>query len=57
MTTQTASRYTAEYSKIEAKLPGGSLPWLRALRNDALKQFSGRGFPSLREEEWRYTNV
>lgn len=57
MTMQTASRYTAEYSKIEAKLPGGSLPWLRALRNDALKQFSGRGFPSLREEEWRYTNV
>lgn len=57
MTTQTASRYTAEYSKIEAKLPGGSLPWLRELRNEALKQFSGRGFPSLREEEWRYTNV
>jgi len=57
MTTQTASRYTAEYSKIETTLPGGSLPWLRALRSDALKQFSGRGFPSLREEEWRYTNV
>ncbi len=33
------------------------MPWLQALRQDALAKFSAQGFPSPREEEWRYTNV
>ncbi|MEQ1531061.1 MAG: Fe-S cluster assembly protein SufD [Methylococcales bacterium] len=57
MSTATASRYTADYETIAAALPGQNLPWLKAFRAQALKQFSGQGFPSLREEEWRYTNV
>jgi Fe-S cluster assembly protein SufD len=57
MSTATASRYTAEYQTIASALPGQNLPWLRALRNDALAKFSAQGFPSPREEEWRYTNV
>ncbi|MGR9043908.1 MAG: Fe-S cluster assembly protein SufD [Gammaproteobacteria bacterium] len=57
MTAVTASRYTAEYQTIAAALPGQSVPWLRQLRANALTLFSGHGFPSLREEEWRYTNV
>jgi len=57
MTTAIASRYTAEYSTIAPTLPGQNLPWLTALRQEALTKFSAQGFPSLREEEWRYTNV
>ena len=57
MNTATASRYAAEYQTIAPALPGQSLPWLKALRAKALAQFSARGFPSPREEEWRYTNV
>jgi Fe-S cluster assembly protein SufD len=57
MSTATASRYTAEYQTIASALPGQNLPWLQALRNDALAKFSAQGFPSPREEEWRYTNV
>jgi Fe-S cluster assembly protein SufD len=38
-------------------LPGQSLAWLNSLRASALDHFSDTGFPSLREEEWRYTNV
>ncbi|MGZ5018628.1 MAG: Fe-S cluster assembly protein SufD [Methylobacter sp.] len=57
MSTATASRYTAEYQTIALALPGQNLPWLQALRNDALEKFSAQGFPSPREEEWRYTNV
>jgi len=57
MTTATASRYTAEYQAIAPALPGQSLPWLQQLRSEALAAFSVHGFPSLREEEWRYTNV
>jgi Fe-S cluster assembly protein SufD len=57
MNTATASRYTAEYQTIASALPGQDLPWLKALRAEALAQFSEQGFPSPREEEWRYTNV
>jgi Fe-S cluster assembly protein SufD len=31
--------------------------WLQALRSDALMQFAAQGFPSPRDEDWRYTNV
>ncbi len=52
-----ASHYSAEYEQIVDSLPGQSLTWLKALRSDAFNSFSDKGFPSLREEEWRYTNV
>ena len=51
------SRYIEEYQKTADLLPGQSLAWLKTLRSDAFKYFSDKGFPSLREEEWRYTNV
>jgi len=51
------SRYIAEYENSIDSLPGKSLSWLNELRTEAFKQFSDKGFPSLREEEWRYTNV
>lgn len=57
MNTATASRYTAEYQTIAPALPGQTLPWLQALRYEALEKFSTQGFPSPREEEWRYTNI
>jgi len=55
--TTTASLYTADYQTVASVLPGQALPWLNALRSDALEKFSAQGFPSPREEEWRYTNV
>ncbi|NYT47542.1 MAG: hypothetical protein H0A75_08245 [Candidatus Methanofishera endochildressiae] len=54
---QIVSQYPAEYAKFADALPGQSVAWLRLLRQDAAEQFSAQGFPSLREEEWRYTNV
>ncbi|MDO9162647.1 MAG: Fe-S cluster assembly protein SufD [Methylococcaceae bacterium] len=57
MSAVTASHYTADYPAIAPSLPGQSLPWLQQLRTDALQAFSATGFPSPREEEWRYTNV
>jgi len=51
------SRYIAEYEKTADLLPGQSLIWLNTLRTEAFNCFSDQGFPSLREEEWRYTNV
>jgi Fe-S cluster assembly protein SufD len=57
MATESASRYVAEYTSLAPALPGQNLPWLQQLRKEALAKFSANGFPSPREEEWRYTNV
>ena len=54
---ESASRYAAEYESIASSLPGQHLPWLTELRANALSKFSEQGFPSPREEEWKYTNV
>ena len=51
------SQYIENYPKLEPALPGQNLPWLQTLRKEALQQFAASGFPSPREEEWRYTNV
>jgi Fe-S cluster assembly protein SufD len=57
MGNESTSRYVAEYQAIAPALPGQNLPWLQQFRKDALAKFSDYGFPSPREEEWRYTNV
>jgi Fe-S cluster assembly protein SufD len=57
MASESTSRYLAEYPALAPDLPGQNLPWLQQLRRDALAKFSANGFPSPREEEWRYTNV
>ncbi len=49
--------YASQYEALVACLPGSDLPWLRQKRDEALASFSASGFPSPREEEWRYTNV
>jgi Fe-S cluster assembly protein SufD len=54
---EAGSQYTAEYKHIKQSLPGQSLSWLNEIRSAALAKFSSNGFPSPREEEWRFTNV
>ena len=49
--------YAEHYRTVATHLPGQQLPWLQALRAEAEQTFSTRGFPSQREEEWRYTPV
>lgn len=46
-----------EYQSLHGVLPGQGLAWLRDLRDDALRRFSDRGYPSPRDEAWKYTNV
>ncbi len=54
---QVKSQYPAVYQSVEATLPGQSLAWLQDFRTEAKQIFSQSGLPSLKEEEWRYTNV
>jgi Fe-S cluster assembly protein SufD len=49
--------YAEQYRTLAGTLPGRHLPWLQALRGAAEERFSAGGFPSPREEEWKYTNV
>jgi Fe-S cluster assembly protein SufD len=48
--------YRAEY---ERRTPGRSTEpaWLRAVRREALERFQAAGFPTTRQEDWRFTNV
>lgn len=46
-----------DYRSIAGSLPGHDLPWLMRLREDALERFAARGYPSQRDEAWKYTNV
>lgn len=45
------------HSRVAEHLPGLELGWLNRRRRDALARFAAGGFPTLRQEEWRYTNV
>jgi Fe-S cluster assembly protein SufD len=49
--------YAEQYRELAPDLPGGHLPWLQVLRGEAEQRFSTGGFPSPREEEWKYTNI
>jgi Fe-S cluster assembly protein SufD len=39
------------------KRPTGAPRWLQDLRDRAAARFAALGFPTVREEEWRFTNV
>lgn len=38
-------------------LPGAGQDWLDALRTSATTQFTAQGLPTVRDEEWRYTDL
>jgi len=49
-------RYRAEFESLERG--GHRAPaWLAALRREAMARFAERGFPTTRDEDWRYTNL
>src|SRR5437764_6264294 len=55
-TTERLGNYLEIFSELEqrtAKHPA----WLRALREDAFARFCKTGFPTTRDEDWRFTNV
>ncbi|NOY59676.1 MAG: Fe-S cluster assembly protein SufD [Calditrichaeota bacterium] len=49
--------YLANFEAFEKKLNGGAQTPLHRLRKAALQRVKKNGFPSIREEEWRFTNV
>ena len=49
--------YQSLLSGVTNELVGNDQSWLCSLRQTAAAKFSETGFPSPRDEEWRYTNV
>jgi len=55
--TQQLGSYLENFSEFEKLAAGRDLPWLRKMRRDAFARFCEVGFPTIRDEDWRFTNV
>jgi Fe-S cluster assembly protein SufD len=56
-TERDAARYVAAYQAFAGNGGGRAPAWLRELRDAGIARFAAVGFPSTREERWRFTNV
>ncbi len=52
-----AMAYIQAFAEREKDLPGKGLEWLHAARREAIEFFSRSGFPTPRDEKWKYTNL
>ncbi len=52
-----ADAYWERFEQFQ-KGPGRAEPsWLQAIRNEGIARFAETGFPTLKDEDWRFTNV
>jgi len=51
------STYISDFEMFGRSASAKRSDWLKSIREDAFAQFQQLGFPSTREEDWRYTNV
>jgi Fe-S cluster assembly protein SufD len=54
--TEERNGYLANFAQYE-RILNGRHPWLNLIRKEALTRFNELGFPTTRDEEWRFTNV
>src|SRR3990167_1722539 len=55
--TEGKNLYRTDYSRLKGELAGHGEAWIHEIREAAIARFAELGFPSNRDEEWRYTNV
>jgi Fe-S cluster assembly protein SufD len=51
------SRYEAAFRQARQEPGAGEPSWLQNLRDNSFDQFARGGFPNVKQEEWKYTNV
>jgi Fe-S cluster assembly protein SufD len=51
----TADTYLEKFSRLES--PDGQPKWLLPIRQAGMARFSALGLPTLKDEDWRFTNV
>jgi Fe-S cluster assembly protein SufD len=49
------NNYQAAFQAVRESSP--TVPWLELVRNSAIGRFEALGFPTVHEEEWKYTNL
>ncbi len=49
--------WLAEFAQFERTAPARNYPWLAALRKEAIARFADLGFPTPKDEQWRFTNI
>jgi len=58
MTVLTAQdQYLARFEDVLARRTGAEPAWLASTRRAAIERFAALGFPTTRDEDWRFTNV
>jgi Fe-S cluster assembly protein SufD len=57
MNAQAKAGYLEAFAETSAVLAGNNVPWVRQARQQALSRFAEQGFPTTRDEDWRYTDV
>ena len=57
MNDATSQQFLDQQQSLAGLLSGAGTPWLDALRAHGREQLSASGFPSVRDEAWRYTNT
>jgi Fe-S cluster assembly protein SufD len=54
---EAAARYVAAFERWSANGSSGDPAWLAERRKQAIARFADVGFPTTRQEEWRFTDV
>jgi Fe-S cluster assembly protein SufD len=54
---ETTIAYLSSFEALEKRANGAHGSWLPDLRREAIGRFSALGFPTTKQEEWKYTNV
>lgn len=49
--------YRQDFLAVQALLPGANVPWLARRRAAAIERFLDVGFPTSRDEDWKYTDI
>ncbi len=52
-----ADRYLADFKAFSGNGAGSAPAWLKEIREGAITRFVELGFPTTKQEEWRFTNV
>jgi len=52
-----AGSYVASFERLEKNGWRDSPSWVRSIRKEGIAHFAERGFPTLQDEDWRFTNV
>ncbi|MBI2403728.1 MAG: Fe-S cluster assembly protein SufD [Gemmatimonadetes bacterium] len=50
-------RYVAEFRRFAENGAGAGPGWLKELRQAGIERFAAVGFPTTRQEEWRFTDI